>query len=88
MTKDQQIAAQIRTIRRLRERVRDLEDENRALSAQLAEARHPAFVAHGEIISVEPNIYDDEEIRGNCTVQILRNSQTGAFSFGWWENDG
>ena len=87
MTKDQQIAAQIRTIRRLRERVRDLEDENRVLSAQLKEARHPAFVAHGEIVTVEPAIYDEEERRENCTAQILRNSVTGAYSLGWWENE-
>lgn len=87
MTKDQQIAAQIRTIRRLRERIRDLEDENRDISAQLIEARHPAFVAHGQIMSVEPAIYDEEERRENCTVQILRNSATGAYSLGWWENE-
>lgn len=87
MTKDQQIAAQIRTIRRLRERIRDLEDENRDLADQLMAARNPSFVAHGQIMSVEPAIYDDEEIRGNCTVQILRNSVTGAYSLGWWENE-
>lgn len=35
----------------------------------------------------ETNIYDEEEIHENCTVQILRNSQTGETSIGWWEND-
>ena len=41
----------------------------------------------GEILSVEPNIYDQEEIHENCTVQILKNSMTGACSVGWWENE-
>ncbi len=31
-------------------------------------------------------VYNEEEIHENCTVQILRNSITGAFSFGWWKN--
>ena len=35
----------------------------------------------------ETNIYDQEEIHENCTVQILRNSVTGEESIGWWEND-
>ena len=34
----------------------------------------------------ETNIYDEEEIHENCTVQILRNSLTGEESVGWWEN--
>lgn len=46
----------------------------------------PQAIANGQIISVEPNIYDQEEIHENCTVQILRNSITGETSFGWWEN--
>lgn len=33
------------------------------------------------------NIYDEEEIHHNCTVQILRNSVTGAVSVGWLEED-
>ena len=49
--------------------------------------QRPQFIAHGEVMSVEPNIYDEEERHENCTVQILRNSQTGAVSFGWWENE-
>lgn len=36
---------------------------------------------------VETNIYDQEEIHKNCTVQILRNSVTGETSIGWWEDD-
>ena len=35
----------------------------------------------------ETNIYDEEEIHKNCTVQILRSSVTGEESVGWWEND-
>lgn len=33
------------------------------------------------------HIYDEEIIHPNCTVQILRNSITGAESVGWWENE-
>ena len=32
-------------------------------------------------------VYDEEEIHPNCTVQILRNSETGEESVGWWDND-
>ncbi len=35
---------------------------------------------------LEINVYDEEEIHENCTVQILRNSITGKTSIGWWEN--
>lgn len=34
----------------------------------------------------ETNLYDEEEIHENATVQILRNSVTGETSIGWWEN--
>lgn len=36
-------------------------------------------------IAVETNIYDQEEIHHNCTVQVLTNSVTGEVSVGWWE---
>lgn len=36
---------------------------------------------------IETNIFDQEEIHPNCTVQILRNSVTGEVSIGWWENE-
>ena len=36
---------------------------------------------------IETNIFDQEEIHPNCTVQILKNSVTGEVSVGWWEND-
>ena len=35
----------------------------------------------------EVNVYDEEEIHDNCTVQILKNSATGEISVGWWENE-
>lgn len=38
-------------------------------------------------VDVETNIYDEEELHQNCTVQILRNSVTGEVSVGWWENE-
>ena len=40
-----------------------------------------------EIVSVHMNIFDEEEIYENCTVQILRNSVTGEVSIGWWPNE-
>lgn len=39
------------------------------------------------IQKIEMNLYDEEEIHPNCTVQILRNSVTGEESIGWWDND-
>ncbi len=35
----------------------------------------------------ELNMFDDEEIHENCTVQVWRNTATGETSVGWWEND-
>ena len=40
-----------------------------------------------DITVIETNIFDEEEIHPNCTVQILRNSITGEISVGWWENE-
>ena len=37
-------------------------------------------------ITVETNIYDQEEIYPNCTVQVLTNTATGEVSVGWWKN--
>ena len=34
----------------------------------------------------DPNLYDVEEVHTDCTVQILRNTNTGEISIGWWEN--
>jgi len=39
------------------------------------------------IVNVQTNMFDEEEIHTNYTVQILRNSVTGETSIGWWEND-
>lgn len=33
------------------------------------------------------DVFDQEEIVENCTVQILTNSKTGATSVGWWRNE-
>ncbi len=35
---------------------------------------------------VDKDVFDEEEIHENCTVQILRNSATGEVSVGWWKN--
>lgn len=37
----------------------------------------------GAKISI-PNLFDQEEIIENCTVQILTNTVTGETSVGWW----
>ena len=38
------------------------------------------------IENMEINIYDEEEIYPDCTVQVLKNSVTGKISVGWWKN--
>lgn len=43
-------------------------------------------VHHGGNRITATNIYDQEEVHENCTVQIWKNSQTGEVSIGWWEN--
>jgi len=40
-----------------------------------------------ETLEVETNVFDEEELHTNCTVQIWRNSQTGEESIGWWPNE-
>lgn len=40
-----------------------------------------------EIEVNDVDIYDQEEIYTNCTVQVLRNSVTGKVSVGWWKNE-
>lgn len=47
----------------------------------------PIIFTNGQIVDVNLNLYDQEEIHDNCTVQILRNSYTGVVSVGWWDND-
>ena len=39
------------------------------------------------ILDVDMDIYDQEEIYPNCTVQVLTNTVTGKVSVGWWRND-
>lgn len=34
----------------------------------------------------EINMFDDEEIHENCTVQVWKNTATGETSIGWWQN--
>lgn len=36
---------------------------------------------------IESNVYDEEEVHHNCTVQVWRNSVTGEVSIGWEENE-
>ena len=36
---------------------------------------------------IDKDVFDEEEIHENCTVQILRNSATGEESIGWWKNE-
>ena len=40
-----------------------------------------------KILDVDMDIYDQEEIYPNCTVQVLTNTVTGKVSVGWWRND-
>jgi len=40
-----------------------------------------------EKFTVDTNIYDIVEVIEDCTVEILKNSVTGAISIGWWRND-
>lgn len=35
----------------------------------------------------EDDVFDQEEIIPNCTVQIWSNSKTGNVSIGWWRNE-
>ena len=35
---------------------------------------------------IETNLFDQEELHTDCTVQVLTNSVTGECSVGWWEN--
>ena len=36
---------------------------------------------------IQMNLFDEEILHPNCTVQELRNAETGEVSFGWWENE-
>ncbi len=36
---------------------------------------------------IDLNMFDEEEIHPNCTVQLLHNSVTDEYSVGWWDNN-
>ena len=62
-------------------------DLERRMCCIAAAARQPAEAREKERTIVESlHLYDQEEIFPDCTVQVLRNSVTGATSVGWWEN--
>lgn len=44
-------------------------------------------MGESEYTVLEMNVFDEEEIYPNCTVQVLRNSVTGEVSVGWWRNE-
>ena len=37
--------------------------------------------------AVKTGVFDLEEIYPDCTVQVLKNTDTGETSVGWWKND-
>ena len=47
------------------------EEEKRRLMAEAAESG---------------DVFDEEELYHNCTVQVWRSSKTGRVSIGWWRN--
>ncbi len=38
-------------------------------------------------LTVDPCLFDQEEVYENCTVQVLKNSHTGDISIGFWPPD-
>lgn len=52
-----------------------------------AEGRYEKITNIPEFEVVSMNIFDEEELHHNCTVQVLRNSVTGDVSIGWWPDD-
>lgn len=40
-----------------------------------------------ELLTVDPCLFDQEEVYENCTVQVLTNSHTGDVSIGFWPPD-
>lgn len=55
--------------------IQNLRAENRKLRDQLRALQESQI-----------EYFDIEEIHPDCTVQVLKNSETGAISVGWWEN--
>jgi len=42
---------------------------------------------HRTNYAIDTNLFDEEEIYDNCTVQVLHNSVTDEYSVGWWNNE-
>lgn len=62
--------------------------DERDLIIQKLRAENKKLREQIRVLSEEPSgFYDVEEIHPDCTVQVLRNSETGAVSVGWWENE-
>lgn len=62
--------------------------DERDLIIQKLRAENKELREQIRILCAGPSgIYDVEEIHQNCTVQVLRNSETGEISVGWWENE-
>ena len=51
------------------------------------QTRYELDLKRTEEEKVSLNVYDEEEIYENCTVQVLRNSITGDVSVGWWQDE-
>ena len=52
----------------------------------MAAAFAQAASEEDDMMVSELNMFDDEEIHKNCTVQVWKNSQTGETSVGWWQD--
>lgn len=48
------------------------------------EAQIEKLEADLEALTVDPCLFDSEEVYFNCTVQVLKNSITGDVSIGFW----
>lgn len=59
----------------------------KSLEAKLDYYKHTGGKQEPSVVHVQTNIFDQEEIHENCTVQVLTNSMTGEVSVGWWENE-
>ena len=68
-----------------------------AMIEKAGNSEHPMLFGYGmgladalrlikgeDIEGLVGNLFDIEEVHENCTVQVLRNSITGAVSVGWF----
>ena len=80
------------TPRQLADRLSDAAERLYSLSRYLEALDKQLYAlakaASGVLVPVELNLYDEEELHEDCTVQILRNTVSGELSVGWWENQG